>query len=120
MPNNIFKLLKKKLTPNQKKLILDIRRRVKAYFVNVRSIDIERISNYEKIYPHVSSTKETLELILRNKASICRFGDAEFDICQFENKDDPYQKPSQELSERLQEILHHESKNNLLICIPPF
>ncbi|WP_133152089.1 GT-D fold domain-containing glycosyltransferase, partial [Vibrio lentus] len=23
-------------------------------------------------------------------------------------------------SERLQEILHHESKNNLLICIPPF
>lgn len=79
-----------------------------------------RLNHIENIFPAVLSTSETLEIIIKNNASICRFGDAEFDISNFEKKNDPYQTPSKKLSKRLQEILLTPTTLKLIIAIPPF
>jgi glycosyltransferase family protein len=84
------------------------------------SLERTTLEQIDKDFPRVLSTRETLELIVRNKASICRFGDAEFDISSFEKKNDPYQQPSKVLSQRLHEILLTPSVNNLIVAIPPF
>lgn len=89
---------------------------------------IQRVSKKEMLYlkdikesfPEVLSTKKTIELIISAKASICRFGDAEFDICNQENELDPYQRPSDELTDRLKEILAYKGEANVVVCIPPF
>ena len=71
-------------------------------------------------FPVVTSTEATLDHIINYNASLCRFGDAEFDICNFENLKDPYQIPSPELSTRLKHILTVNDGNKLVIAIPPF
>lgn len=81
--------------------------------------DIKDIEEYRKNYPRVLSTTETLERIIEKQMSICRFGDAEFDICQNKDKTDKWQRSSRKLTERLIEIINSQ-ENNLLICIPPF
>ena len=69
-------------------------------------------------FPELMSFREMLHKILAG-CSMIRYGDAEFDIGFIqENKDDPYQKPSVRLTERLAKIL---AKNDpkILVCIPP-
>ena len=66
------------------------------------------------------TTKETLEEIINKGVSICRYGDAEFDISNQENCADTYQLPSRQLTQRLHDILTHGSSEGLLVCIPPF
>lgn len=92
---------------------------VKSRFEYVSKDDKNRLKKYKQEFPNVLSTSETLHLIKKNNLSIARYGDAEFDICNQENKEDEWQKPSDELTERLCEILEVEEEG-FLTCIPPF
>lgn len=112
--------LKKYLTKKQREKIQKYKNQMKNLFIFIPKEDLKKIEKYKKEFPKVLNTKETLEKIIQNKVSICRFGDAEFDICNFENKEDIYQKPSEKLTQRLIEVLETPSNNKLLICIPPF
>lgn len=70
-------------------------------------------------FPKIMDFVDMLQMI-KSGASLARFGDAEFDIAMQRNKEDPYQRPSDELSRRLLEILKRPSDKNLIVCIPPF
>lgn len=93
---------------------------IRSNKVKVSDSDLLKLKEYEKLFPKVISTSKTLDEIIKNKASICRYGDAEFDISNQENSDDDYQLPSSELTRRLHEILKHGNSSGLIICIPPF
>ena len=80
----------------------------------------EQLRTVQNQFPAVLTTRETLEFVTKNRASLCRFGDAEFDVCLHLDKDDPYQRPSEELSQRLREILQYGCKAKLVVAIPPF
>lgn len=114
------KYLKKYLNNKQKEKLQKIRNKIKNLMIIIKKEDLKKLEKYEKEFPEVMSTSETLDLIIKNKVSICRFGDAEFDICNFENKKDIYQIPSKELTNRLKEVIKEKSNKKLLICIPPF
>lgn len=81
--------------------------------------DFFYLREIEQKFPKIMSFETMLKKI-KNGASIARFGDAEFDIAMQRNKNDPYQKPSEELSKRLLEILGRPSNDELIVCIPPF
>lgn len=108
--------LKKYLNKKQKERVVRLKNRIKI----ISKEELEMLNTYKKEFPKVMSTTETLDIIIKNKASICRYGDAEFDICNFENENDIYQKPSKKLTKRLTEVLQIKSSDKLLICIPPF
>ena len=97
----------------------DAVRFIKSRFEHIDPKDIERLKQIENDFPKVLSTSETLDLIIKDELSISRYGDAEFDICNQENKEDKWQKPSDELTKRLKEILDVEEKG-FLVCIPPY
>lgn len=81
--------------------------------------DFFYLRDIEKKFPKIMGFSEMLEKI-KSGASIARFGDGEFDIGLQRNKNDPYQKPSDRLSENLMKILHTPSNDKLIVCIPPF
>ena len=58
---------------------------------------------------NVISPKETIEKIIKNKASICRFGDGEFRLLQ--GKDIDFQKYSQKLQNALKDVLQSDDDN---------
>ena len=68
------------------------------------------------VYPHIYSIEETIDQIISNKKSICRFGDGEFatiagkNIHKFQHYDPLFAK-------RLEEVIRSD-KDNILICIP--
>lgn len=90
------------------------------YVIPATKQEKKKISEIEYKFPTVLSTTDTLKRIIDYKLSICRFGDAEFDVADALSLNDYYQKPSKELSKRLVEILKYTSDNKILICIPPF
>ncbi|MEK4047184.1 GT-D fold domain-containing glycosyltransferase [Paenibacillus sp. FSL H8-0048] len=92
----------------------------KIFLQRISKTEKEILKNINDKFPEVLSTAETIQLIVSQKASISRFGDGEFDICNQENKLDPYQNPSNELTNRLTEILSYKGSDNVIICIPPF
>ena len=71
----------------------------------------------EQILGHfkIASPEETLDKILKDKASITRFGDGEFDFIY--GVDMNYQKMDPDLSRRLKEVLLSKEEN-LIIGIP--
>ncbi len=81
--------------------------------------DFFKLKEIEKIFPKLLDFEQMLEQI-KLGASIVRYGDAEFDIAMQRNKNDLYQKPSDDLSNRLLEILKIKSNDKLIVCIPPF
>lgn len=78
--------------------------------------ELLRIQN---LFPEIMSFQEMMDKI-KNGASLCRYGDAEFDIGLARNANDPYQRPSERLSQRLIEILKTPSDDKLIVSIPPF
>lgn len=100
------------------KLLRRVLRLIKSRFEYVDKRELCKLKDISEKFPYVLTTKETLERIINEQLSISRYGDAEFDICNHENLDDPYQRPSKELSNRLVEILAVEEKG-FLACIPP-
>lgn len=60
-------------------------------------------------------SKQTIEKLVNSNCSLCRLGDGEFNL-MFGN-DIPFQRYSDNLSQRLKEVLS-SSNENLMICIP--
>lgn len=73
----------------------------------------DEIKNLQK--PNIKNIEETIDDLIKTKASICRFGDGELQL--IEGKDIPFQKSSLELSKRLLEVLSSK-ENNIFIAIP--
>lgn len=69
-------------------------------------------------YPIVKSGEEAIEIILKEKKSLCRLGDGEFAVIAGVNRQ-KFQRADAKLGKRLQEVL--QSKNeNVMVCIPDF
>lgn len=68
--------------------------------------------------PEILSAEETLQRILDNRLSVCRYGDGELNIIR--GAGNGFCSPDSALGERLEEILSypHEKEDNILICIP--
>ena len=71
----------------------------------------KRIKNYLLETPKVASCEETLEELLYNKKSICRFGDGEFACISGNLRAKFTATYSQELADRLIEVLNSNDKN---------
>lgn len=67
--------------------------------------------------PKVANVKDTIDKIIKDKVSIARFGDGEFELIF--NRSIPFQKRDVKLSKRLQEILVSDNMN-IIIGIPRF
>ncbi|MDB5259218.1 MAG: hypothetical protein JWO73_426 [Candidatus Taylorbacteria bacterium] len=65
--------------------------------------------------PHVLSTNDTIDLILKKKLSVIRFGDGE--IFMLDGGDTAFQKRSGDLVPRLESIIQVNDPR-LLICVP--
>ena len=65
--------------------------------------------------PNVKSMDDTINLILKNKCSISRFGDGEFKLMT--GKDILFQNYNDKLEKRLKEVLT-SNESNMIICIP--
>lgn len=65
--------------------------------------------------PNIKNVDETLDVLLTQNSSICRFGDGEFMLMQ--GRDIPFQKASKELERKLIEILKSDN-DNIKIAIP--
>lgn len=80
--------------------------------------DVMFLRGIKDDFPQMLSFKEMLDRILAG-SSLIRYGDAEFDIGFIqENKEDPYQRPSARLTQRLALILEKDDPR-ILVCIPP-
>ena len=65
--------------------------------------------------PTVLSRNETINIIIKHKLSVSRFGDGEFDLIQ--GKFLKFQEYDSLLSKRLNEVLHSDLKQHL-VCLP--
>lgn len=65
---------------------------------------------------NIMSPKRTIDYIIKNKCSIARFGDGEFNHIML-SQDEGFQKRSKELSDELKRVLS-SSTSDLLLCIP--
>lgn len=68
----------------------------------------------QKIIPEVISIDNTIKKIVKDKCSVSRFGDGE--MLLMGNKPIRFQKWSEELSKRLQEVISSNNQNHL-VCI---
>lgn len=68
--------------------------------------------NTEIFIPKVKTIEETIEEIVKNKKSICRYGDGEFRIALEDNIG--FQKYNEKLAARLREILISDNDNILI------
>lgn len=64
----------------------------------------------------VVSNDDCLDYIVKNRCSVVRLGDGEFDIIN--GKDIPYQSYNEQLSKNLEKIALMQSNKNLLVCLP--
>lgn len=66
----------------------------------------------------IMNTTETIEYIRKNKCSVCRYGDGEFDLIK--GKRGPgFQDGDRHLSRRLKNILNDANKDpGILVCVP--
>ena len=63
--------------------------------------------------PKIATVEETIQKLISDKSSICRFGDGEFHLL-LRNKNINFQKWSPEISQRLNEILVSQDENILI------
>ena len=73
-------------------------------------MQVKKIKN-----PIVKDVNDAIDIIVKNKASISRYGDGEFNLLQ--GKSINFQEFDENLALRLKEILLSDEKN-MLICIP--
>ncbi len=93
---------------------LGLRQKVGPFLAHLYYIDrIYVRPNTKK--PHILSIEETVDTVFAKKCSMIRFGDGE--ITLIDGTDLPFQKWSEELAKRLEDILQVRDEH-LLICIP--
>lgn len=74
------------------------------------------INSMDRRKPCVATIEETVDVIVSKKMSVSRIGDGEFRwIYGFKQKS--FQKQTEELSNRLKEVLNSQLKNHI-VCIP--
>ncbi|MGL5963564.1 MAG: GT-D fold domain-containing glycosyltransferase [Fusobacteriaceae bacterium] len=100
----------------EKLCLILIKMQMRLKFVS--KADLDKITLYSAQYPKILSTNDTVDWIIKNKGSITRYGDGEFDIC-FERNCSSFQNSSDKLKNRLLEILN-SSNDKFMVCIPPF
>lgn len=109
----------KKFLKKTYNLFIKINRSI-GNLIPMTSFEKKTLLSIYKSFPKVMTCSETIDEIIKNHKSLARFGDAEFDIALALNKDDPYQKPSAILTERLIKILSADSSDKIIVAIPPF
>lgn len=65
--------------------------------------------------PHVISTDETINTILNNRVSVCRFGDGEIRLIN--NESIEFQSFNPKLGEKLKSIIYNDH-SDVLVCLP--
>ena len=70
------------------------------------------------IYQEVLTVNETIDIVIKNKMSLSRFGDGEFSLCF--GKNIKFQEKDKKLKLKLQQILKNKRSSNCLISIPEF
>ncbi|MBO1579743.1 SP_1767 family glycosyltransferase [Bacillus sp. XF8] len=88
---------------------------VKIQGLNRLTIIKDRFMKYFLKPPAIQSIDDTLTKIIRDKASVARYGDGEFKLIH--NRDITFQRADHLLSKRLKEILLSED-DNFLVCLP--
>lgn len=78
----------------------------------------EKILNDPPVFPTIRGGAEALEKVYREKKSLCRYGDGEFEIIFGRERAD-FQKTEKKLGRRLYEILNDEN-DKVLTCIADF
>jgi glycosyltransferase family protein len=76
----------------------------------------KRFLNNLKFRGSIMTSEQTVHYIIKNKCSIARYGDGEFDLMLQKNGEN-YQKVNPKLAERLLNVFVNPNKD-LLICIP--
>lgn len=71
---------------------------------------VSKYLNYKK--PTIKDNNETIDALINSEASICRFGDGEFDLMA--NISIPFQDADTGLAERLKEIIQSNEENCLI------
>lgn len=89
---------------------------LKGLYNNLKDIDETYITRYELINhfmpyrkPKIKNNAETINDIISHRASICRFGDGEFELIQ--NNSIPFQEADNKLAERLTQVLKSNESN---------
>lgn len=70
--------------------------------------------DYKK--PRIKNNYETIDALINNKSSLCRFGDGEFDLMQ--NVSIPFQDADENLAERLKEVIQSNDEGCLIGVCP--
>lgn len=92
--------------------LLSVPRKIFKYFLNLLYPFFIRLFPLPKVH----SIPETIDCILKNQYSICRFGDSEF-LYLVERRDLPYQKQNERLREYFIRILNSDYPN-ILVGLP--
>lgn len=87
-------------------------------YLKISKKDNLKLQKIFQEFPQVMSLNETLDYVIKG-ASLCRFGDGEFNIANFLGANNNYQKSSQKLTERLNEVISEPINDKLMICISP-
>ena len=106
---------------NIQKLILDgayTRKTLQEAIITVLESSCRTVEDKqsESMNINVINNTETLELILKNKCSIARFGDGEFDIIA--GNSIPYQTYDPELAIEMRNIICRQSDEKFMTCLP--
>ena len=106
--------------PSFSKILREIKRPFQQLYAPIDIIFYRapKLKQIEKEFPMVLSHQETIDLLI-NGASICRFGDGEFNCLRWQNSAEQ-QSPEWKLSKRLEEVLATPTSERLVIAVPPF
>lgn len=107
---SIFLKLKKILVKLWNKLI-----DWKIYIKNQYYLFVYRLGNKLITPPNIRTIDETIDLIIKNKSSMARYGDGEFKLMI--GKSISFQRYNDELSSKLRNILQSNDEN-FLVCLP--
>lgn len=99
-----------------------IDRAEKKLRIEINNLQYEIADNLQKCvyqFPHITSVEETYQKILKDKVSISRYGDGEYEIIAGHTIFD-FQEDNKELSKRLREILTSNMDNHIVALAEDF
>lgn len=82
---------------------------------SINNLKFEFFDSEKPVYPIIEPIEKTIQMIINEGKSICRFGDGEFSLIAGEHRH-RFHAPSPKLTERLLEVLH-SNQDNVLVCI---
>lgn len=92
-------------------IVEKIKNRIKIYYYFLKSYNMPK--------SNILDAKDTVDYIIKNKKSVIRFGDGEFNF--FRHYGISYQEYNTNIEKMLKEILDkYEENSNYLLCIPKY